>query len=660
MIRLASRALRPIVSRVFMPRVTYFSTTPEFNKVNTKVLNFQTETNKLLDIVAKSLYMDKEVFIRELVSNASDALEKQRYLQVSGQNVDETPLNIKIYIDTANATISIRDTGIGMTSEELIKNLGTIAYSGSGKFIEQLKGSESNKSTAESIIGQFGVGFYSSFIVAKEVRVMSKTDGCANPHLWVSKGLGEFEISEVDGVDFERGTEVTIQLKDESKQFLNENTVKDILKKYSNFVSFPLELNHTQVNIQGALWARSKNEVEESEYQDFFEYISGQKIPYWRKIHFALDIPLSIKVLLYIPNTHKEKFGLSNESLEVSLYSRKVLITPNCSSLLPNWLRFMKGVVDCEDISLNVSRETFQDSAMMAKIKAILTKKVLKFLNEEANKDEDGFMRWYKEFGHFLVEGMAIDTEHSRDIMSLTRYNWSSDENMVTLDRYIASMKEGQNKIYYLFTPNREIGLESPYLETFIPKGIPVIFSYQHVDEMIFRNMGDFKGHKFVNIESAIENLDKQNMETQNYDSVNGIPEADLVPFTEWVKNECKPIVDKVIISTRLKDSPAVVIGDMPSALRQVYKLMEREKHSETMVKNQILEVNPNSEIIIRLNQVRKSDPEVAKDIVSQILDNALLNAGIMENPINMIKRINRILLKSLRDQEKDKAPPSQ
>ncbi|CAG9329686.1 unnamed protein product [Blepharisma stoltei] len=677
MFRLAFKAFRPLASKAFIPNIRYFNTTtppppppspppspppppgpapdshispPSFTKVNSKVLNFQTETNKLLDIVAKSLYMDKEVFIRELVSNASDALEKQRYLNISGQSADDTPLTIKITVDAAKGTISFRDSGIGMTADELIKNLGTIAYSGSHKFIESLKANEENKSSTEKIIGQFGVGFYSSFIVGNEVRVISKSENCQNPHLWVSKGLGEFEISELEGLDFPRGTEVTVELKEDCKQFLNEADIKKTLTKYSNFVNFPLELNSQQINLQGALWARNKNDVEENEYQDFYEYISGQKLPYKWKLHFSLEIPLSMKVLLYVPNTHKEKYGMANESCEVGLYSRKVLIMANCSQLLPNWLRFVKGIVDCEDIQLNVSRETFQDSAMMEKIKGILTKKLLKFLSDEAERDESGFMRWYQEFGQFLIEGMAMDQENSKAIMTMTRYYYSLNTSMTTLDKYIEKMKPGQQKIYYLFTANREIGMDSPYLEPFKTKEIPVIFSLQLIDEMIFKNMGEYKGHKFVNIESSIDEIEKDLIETHQYNEASGIPEADLVPFVEWIKNETMPIVDKVIVSSRLKDSPAVVTGEMPSAVRQVYKLMDREKHTSAMTRNQTFEINTNHEIIIKLNEVRKTDPELAKDIISQVLDNALLNAGIMESPVNMIKRLNRVMLRTLRD----------
>ncbi|OMJ80328.1 hypothetical protein SteCoe_19424 [Stentor coeruleus] len=641
MFRVVTRLARPLAMRYFQP-IRLFSEEQVF-KSPPQTHTFKAETQKLLEIVAKSLYMDKEVFVRELVSNSSDALEKQRYKEISGQTLTTEELKIKITTDPVNGTFKIFDSGIGMSKEELIKNLGTIAYSGSRSFIDSLE----DKSKAESIIGQFGVGFYSSFIVAKDVRVVSKKDDTT--YLWVSKGLGDFEISEIDGTDLPRGTEITVTLKDDARSFANDGEISRILKKYSSFVTYPIELNGTHVNVQQAIWSKNKNSVTENEYRDFFEYVSGQKLPYKYKLHFSLDMPITIKALLYIPSTHKEKFGLSHEELDISLYSRKVLISAKCKHLLPNWMRFIKGVVDCEDLPLNISRETFQDSALMGKIKDILTSKILKYLNDEAIRNEESYASWYEEFGNFILEGMASEQSSSKEIMPILRYGWSLDNKMISLKQYIQNMKPGQNRIYYLFSNNRQNAEESPYLESFKPKNIPVIFSHMPIDEMIFRSQGDFQGHKFVNIETSMDNIEKDQLEGSKYDAEKGIPEPDLVPFTEWISKELASKVNKVILSSRLRESPAVVVGEMPSALRQAYKLMDRERFNDELIRGQTLEVNPNHELIVLLNNARKSHPELASEILYQVFDNALISADIIENMNPVLKRVNSIMLRLLK-----------
>ena len=312
-------------------------------------------------------------------------------------------------------------------------------------------------------------------------------------------------------------------------------------------------------------------------------------------------------------------------------------------------MRFIKGVVDCEDIPLNISRETFQDSALMNKVKEILANKVLKFLLDESIRNEESFSSWYEEFGQFFLEGMATDQNHSKDILPLLRYSWNIDSNQVSLKKYIQHMKPGQNRIYYLYAVNRQNAEDSPYLESFRPKNIPVLFSHVAVDEMIFRSQGDFQGHKFVNIETAIENIEKDQIEGCQYDSNIGIPEAELVPFTEWVSKELAPKVSKVVMSSRLKESPAVVVGEMPSALRQAYKLMDKERHSPDMGRGQNIEINPNHELIVQINEARKNDPELASELIQQVLDNALITADIIDNYNPTIKRINQIMLKLLK-----------
>ena len=341
-----------------------------FQKEQTENMEFKTETKRLLEIVAKSIYQDKEVFVRELLSNSADALEKQRYMQMSGKDViPGDPLQISIVISESKKQIIIQDTGIGMSKQDLIDNLGTIASSGSKKFLDQVAKDSSNINISDKIIGQFGVGFYSAFIVGDMVQVISKTNADAHAYLWVSDGSGSFEISTIKDPGFQRGTKVIIHLRPECLTFSKFEEVKKIIQKYSNFINFPIHLNGEKMNLIGALWAKDKKECTPDEYKQFWEYISNSQMPYKYKLHYSTDAPLSIKSLIYVPTTHSEKYGLHAEENEVNLYSKKVLIKAKCKEILPNWLRFVKGVVDCEDIPLNISRENYQDSALIAKLR---------------------------------------------------------------------------------------------------------------------------------------------------------------------------------------------------------------------------------------------------------------------------------------------------
>jgi len=332
---------------------------------NTTSHEYKAETKKLLDIVAKSLYTDSHVFIRELLSNASDALEKQRYQQLTGNDMTEgDPLQISVLTNEAKRQIIIQDTGIGMSREEMTDNLGTIARSGSKNFIKNLEDKEANtKDLEDGIIGQFGVGFYSAFIVGDTVEVYSKRNNDEDAHCWVSDGSGTFTVSKVNSFSLDRGTKIVIHLRPEYSNFSRKEEVEKIITKYSNFISHPIYLNGERSNKVVALWSRSKSEINEEDYKKFWEYISKSKVPYRYKLHLSADTPLIIKSILYIPSTHNEKMGMGQETMEVSLYSRKILIKENCTELLPSWLRFVKGVIDCEDLPMNISRENYQNSA---------------------------------------------------------------------------------------------------------------------------------------------------------------------------------------------------------------------------------------------------------------------------------------------------------
>lgn len=461
---------------------------------DTTTHEFQAETRKLLQIVAKSIYTDSEVFVRELLSNASDALEKEKFRQLQSTEGDGgDPLQISVTTNEAKRQITFMDTGIGMSKEELIQNLGTIAKSGSKAFLESLQ--KSGKGSAE-IIGQFGVGFYSSFIVGHTVEVISKKVG-EEAFIWVSDGSGQFSVSKAENVNFERGTKVIIHLSPENLKFSRKMDIEVIIKKYSNFVNYPIFLNGEKINISSPVWQRDKNTVTEAEYLQLWEYITKLKIPYKYKLHYSVDVPIQVKAVFFIPQTHSEKLGVGREEMQLALYSRKVLIKDKCQELLPQYLRFVKGVVDCEDLPLNISRENYQDSQLMGKLKSLLTKRILKALSDEMNKNPAEFDRWAKEFAVFIGEGIITDKENSELLIKLMRFK-STYAELTNIDDYVQKMKQGQQNIYFTVADSLESATKSPYMEQFLKADVPVLLLGTKIDEFFLMQMERYKGHKFV------------------------------------------------------------------------------------------------------------------------------------------------------------------
>src|SRR3954469_9504827 len=387
---------------------------------------FQAEIKQLLDIVIHSLYTEKEIFVRELVSNASDALEKLRHLQLTEKEIydDHLELEINVTTDDKAKTITIQDFGVGMTREELVENLGTIAHSGSKAFLKALgEGGAKNS----NLIGQFGVGFYSAFMVAKSVKVYTHSWKANEPgQLWESDGSGSYSIEESDGQ--RRGAKIVIELKDDCGDYAQDWKIKEILERYSAFVSFPINLNGKRVNTVQALWLRNKNEIKDEEYTEFYKFQAHAYDEPLLRLHFSADAPLSINALLFVPQENTERLGFARFEPAVALYCRKVLIDAAPKDLLPEWLRFLKGVVDSEDLPLNISRETMQDKALVDKLNKVITKRLLKFLEDEAKNRPDAFQEFYQEFGVFLKEGAAIDFTHKESLLKLLRFESSLTE----------------------------------------------------------------------------------------------------------------------------------------------------------------------------------------------------------------------------------------
>lgn len=616
----------------------------------TETREFQAEVKQLLDIVINSLYTEKDVFLRELVSNAADALEKFRHQQLIEDEVydPDASLEINIKVNEDENTLTVTDSGIGMTRTELESQLGTIAHSGSKNFLERLKeGGEENL----NLIGQFGVGFYAAFMVAQKVRVLSRSykpdaEGCE----WSSEGGGSYTLTPAEGLH--RGTKVILELKEDSKDYAKEETVKRVIKEYSNFVPFPIKVTGETVNTVQALWTRDKKDISEEEYTEFYKFIANAFDEPLSHLHFSTDAPLSIKALVFIPSENMEVMGFGRLDPGVSLYCKRVLIEQNSKNILPDWLRFVKGVVDSEDLPLNISRQALQDNALVAKLRQIITKRLLKFWEEQAGKETEKYEKFWRTFGIFLKEGATTDYANRDKIANLLRFESSKSEpgELISLTDYVERMQESQKNIYYINGPDRESIEKGPYLEAFRTKDIEVIYTMEPIDDFVFSHLGEFDSKKLVSAdrsdlelpETGKEEEEKEEREEEKLDQ----PVADSL--TKWVKEVLGDRVKDVIISHRLVSSPAMIVnpdGMFTSSMERV--MSATREHYPISAKN--LEINTGHDLIKGLADLRAQDEEFAKSVVEQIYDNAMIQAGLLVEPRDMVDRSYKILERAIK-----------
>jgi TNF receptor-associated protein 1 len=603
---------------------------------------FQAEIAQLLDLVVHSLYTDKEIFVRELVSNAADASEKLRFLKTSGVEIADADVEPKISVSTDETakTITFADAGIGMTHDELIQNLGTIAHSGSKAFMQQLKEKAAEGKVDASLIGQFGVGFYSAFMVADKVEVFSKSHRPGEQGWrWTSDGRTGYEIEPAD--DLTRGTKVVVHLKD--ADFATEWRAESIIKRYSNFVSFPIELNGKAVNTVQAIWTRSKSEVKAEEYDEFYKYISHDSDAPAYRLHFTADAPLSIRALLFAPAKSTELLTMRrDEEHHVDLYCKKVLIAAQAKGLFPDWLRFLRGVVDSEDLPLNVSRETMQDSALLSKLRDVLVKRWLKFLDEEAKADSEKYAAFFREHGHCLKEGASVEWGDKRDsIARLLRFESSAVEagKLTSFADYITRMPEGQTEIYYLSAATRESAEASPLYEVFREKNWEVVFLTDARDEFVLEHLREFDGKKLVSAEKADVKLDKE---------ATGLDAETAKSLAEYVKSTLADRVGEVRTSKRLASSPAIAVNgdsEMTANMRRMMKAMNRDGELPPAPKPDF-ELNPDHPLIVSLEKTRHTDSVLAGQIAEQLYDQSLAAANLLDDPRTMLARMTALLEK--------------
>jgi molecular chaperone HtpG len=604
---------------------------------------FQAEIQQLLDLVVHSLYTDKEIFLRELISNASDSMEKLRHIEATEKNVHEPtlPLEIHITTDAEAKTLTIADHGIGMTRDELIKNLGTIAHSGTKAFLKSVKDSGS---TPGNMIGQFGVGFYSAFMVADEVKVHSRSwqaDG--EPLVWISDGKTGYEIEE--SPDQSRGVKIVMHLKEELAEYSEETRIKHLIQTYSNFVGFPIFLNGTRINEVEALWLKNKSEISEDEYKAFYQFACKAFDEPAYRLHFSADAPIAINALIFAPTENPERMGFAKIESGVSLYSKKVLIDAEPKGLLPDWMRFMKGVVDSADLPLNISRETMQDSALIRKIGAVISKRVIKMLEKEAEADPEKYRGFYRKFDRFFKEGIATDYPNRDALAKLLRFESSLTEAgaVCGFADYISRAKEGQESIYYLVGASREQVESSPYVEAFKARGLEVVYFTDAVDEYVVESLGEFSGKKLVSIRHG--GVDLEDHAPADGDALS---EEQTTALCSFLKEELGDRVTAVASGKRLVDSPVIALvptDGMSPQMRQMMKAMDENFKDEIKVE---LEINPRHPLVKKLAEAKDSNPELAKLVALQLLDNSLIAAGLLEDARDTVSRMNKLMEKAM------------
>ncbi len=604
---------------------------------------FQAETRKLLNIIIHSIYTNKEIFLRELISNASDALDKIRFEINRGTEVHDSdaPLNISITPDKDNRVLTVQDTGVGMNREEIISNLGTIAKSGTEEFLKQV--SEQNQNP-DNIIGQFGVGFYSVFMVAEKVDITSRSFRADDsPVFWSSDGLGDFAVSET-GDDAPRGTRIDIHLKEECTEFLEPDRLKSIVKKHSNFISFPIMVESEKVNTIPALWKESKFNITEDQYNEFYKFLSYDPNPPFKTIHISVDAPVQFNSLLFIPQKDSTPFeSYLNSEYGLGLYINRVLIQRKNKELIPQYLGFIQGVVDTEDLPLNLSRETIQESALIRKINATIGKQVLKELEKMASTDPESYKTFWQEHGRVFKLGYT-DFSNQETFSKLLRFNSSADDDasgLTSLEEYVQRMKSEQQSIYFVSGPSRENIAGNPHLEIFAAKGLEVLYLFEPIDEFVLQALGTYQDKPIKSVEHVDPNeLDKVATEEETSPDLSQEEEKSLNDLLQKMKDILGDRVTEVRQSKRLKTSPACLVNPQDGMTSQMQKILHT-MNKDQAIPAQILEINPKHPLSQNLLKVYNNNPDdpFINESTQQLFETALLMAGYLADPHDLVNR---------------------
>ena len=621
-----------------------------------ETLDFQAEAKQLLQLMIHSLYSDKEIFLRELISNASDACDKLRFEALADDALYEEDAELKITIDVdkeAN-TISLSDNGIGMNRQEVTENIGTIAKSGTKKFFESLTGDQAKDT---NLIGQFGVGFYSAFIVADKVTLETRRAGLTEEHgvRWESSGEGNYSLETIDKPS--RGTRITLHLKDSEKEFIEDYRLRNVIKKYSDHINLPIMMKSPEedkeedkkdeyeaVNQASALWTRSKRDISDDEYKAFYKHVAHDFEDPQSWIHNQVEGTQSYTTLLYIPKRAPFDLWDRDKRKGVKLYVRRVFIMDDAEQLMPGYLRFVRGIVDSDDLPLNVSREILQNNKTVSTIRSGSVKKILSHLDKLSRDDKEQYAEFWKNFGAVLKEGPAEDFANREAILKLMRFASTHDDKEtpeVSLEDYIGRMKEGQEKIYYVTADSFAAAKNSPHLEVFRKKGLEVLLMHERVDEWMMSHLTDFEGKSFQSV--AKGQLDLGELQDETEEKQNKETEKEYADIVKRMKESLGEKVKDVRVSHRLTTSPACLVvedGDMNVSLQNMLK---QAGHDVPDI-NPTLEINPENPIIVKLKE--ESDEARFSDWSEIMYEQALLSeGGQLDDPASYVSRMNSMML---------------
>lgn len=616
---------------------------------------FQTEVNQLLHLIIHSLYSSKEIFLRELISNASDALDKLKYLTLTDDTFKSIKYDPKIeisYLDKDNKLLTVSDCGIGMNKDGLAKNLGTIARSGTKQFLENLTGDSKKDS---SLIGQFGVGFYSSFMVADKVEVISRKAGEKEAWIWTSDGKSGYSID--NSVRKTAGTDIVLHLNDEGKEFVNRWEIQNIIKKYSNHIPFPIFLHYEeekydkkgevkgkekktdQVNVASAFWKRPKSELKKKDYNEFYKTISHDHEDPMMHIHTQAEGTLDYTTLFYIPKIAPFDLFQVDHQAGVKLYVKRVFITEDDKELMPSYLRFVRGIIDSEDLPLNVSREILQKNRILAKIKSNSVKKILSELTA-LTKKKDKYLEFYEQYGRLLKEGAYQDFENRDTLLELLKFKSSKTDDYTSLAEYVDRMKEDQKSIYHITGENEESLRNSPLLEMYNGKDMEVLIMDDPFDEIIIPSLQKYKEKPFKSVHHS-DAADDLKTEDSKLDK------KDLKPLIKKIKKVLGDQVKDVLVSSRLNESPSCIVADQNDPTAKMQEMFKAMGQSTMPDVKPILEINPEHKIVKKMKSLGKT--KTFEDLCWLLYEQAMLIEGVkLPNPATFVTRLNNFLIKSI------------
>lgn len=609
-------------------------------QTNGSPIPFRAETRQLLDILIHSLYTEREIFLRELISNASDALARLDFLMLTEREIKdpELPLEIRLRVDKEAGLLVVEDTGIGMTRDELMENLGTIARSGAKAFVEAAR--EGQERLAD-IIGQFGVGFYSAFMVAEWIRVVSRSaQPDAEPAAWFATGEDTYTLEAAQRE--RRGTEVRIKLKEDARDFLEESRLREVIKRHSDFINYPIYFGDSEeaINQQTALWRQNPLEIEEEAYHDFYKQLTLDFTDPLAHAHLAVDAPAQMFALLFIPRDPQNLVFSPRKEPGLKLYARKILIQEFCTNLLPEYLNFVEGVVDSEDLPLNVSRESVQSNRVMALMKRLVTGKVLDMLTDLGKKAPEDYTHFWEVYGNRLKEGVAIEQNKPEKLYSLLRFHTDQDmEGWHALDDYLERAGEDQTAIYYILGEDPSAVRFSPHMESFRKAGIEVLVLTDPVDPFMLLRLKSYQDHDLINVAEAEAPAPEEEAEAEEETALPDETQADLI---NRFKAVLRDRVSDIRTTTRLTDSPARLVdpeGAPDQSVQRVYKMMNKSLE----LPEKVLEINPRHPIVTSLALLEADDPTFNL-IAEQIFENALLIEGLHPDPVAMIGRIQDLM----------------